>query len=162
VIRIWSSTSKTHGLVSVVRRKYFCFCCEKNHCDHVKKFKHLSANNIDDDNYPPVLQQLVDIYNSENETSPNSSNSSIICHSFEEIPFGPTEALTRVFSSGIIQNVQRHGDSLVFIPNNTVCKHCSGRLDTDDPIENKWIAGSNVTVVTNNFLGNGIGSKILL
>ena len=57
-----------------MRRKYFCFCCEKNHCDHVNKFKHLSANNIDDDNYPPVLQELVDIHNSENETSPNSSN----------------------------------------------------------------------------------------
>jgi len=160
VIRIWSSTSKTHGLVSVVRRKYFCFCCEKNHCDHVKKFKHLSANNIDEDNYPPVLQELVDIHNSENETSPNSSNPRIICHSFEKIPFGPTEALTTVFSSGIIQNVQRHGDS--FIPNNTVCKHCSGRLDIDDPIENEWIAGNNVTVVTNTFLGNGIGSKIIL
>ena len=97
----------------------------------MKKFKHLSANNIDD-NYPPVLQEVVDIHNSENETSPNSSNPWIICHSF-----GPTEALTRVFSSGIIQNVQRHGDNLVFIPSNTVCKHCSGRLDIDDPIENE-------------------------
>ena len=92
----------------------------------MNKFKHLSANSIDDDDdYPPVLQELVDIHISENETSPNSSNPMIICHSSDKIPFGPTEALTSVFSSGIIQNVQRNGDILVFIPNNTVCKHCS-------------------------------------
>ncbi|XP_052071566.1 uncharacterized protein LOC127709908 [Mytilus californianus] len=164
VVRIWSSSSKTHGLVTVLRRKYYCFCCKKNYCDHVKKFKHLSSNNIDDDNYPPVLQELTDIYNSENETLPNSTSTKIICHSYEKIPFGPTEALTRVFSppptrvfsSGIMQNVQRHDDTLVFIPSNTICKHCSGRLDSDDPIKNKWIAGSNVTVVTKAFLGNGI------
>lgn len=159
VIRIWSSTSKSHGLVSVVKKKYFCFCCQKNYCDHVKQFKHLSATNIDDDNYPPVLQELLDIHDAENETSPNLSNTRIICHSFEKIPFGPTETLTNIFSSGIIQNVEKHGDSLVFKPINIVCKHCSGRLDSDDPRENEWIAGSNVTVVTNTFLGNGIGSK---
>lgn len=157
VIRIWSSSSKTHGLVSVVRRKYFCFCCDKHYCSHVKKFKHLSANNINDDTYSPVIQELVDIYNRENETSCNSSSQKVTCHSFKKIPFGPTEALTRIFSSGIIQNIQKHGDSLVFIPNETVCRHCSGRLDSDDPIQNEWIAGSNILVVTNTFLGNGIG-----
>lgn len=127
---------------------------------HVKRCKHLSSNNIDDENYPPILQELTEIYNTESETK--YTGTKIICHSFEKIPFGPTEALTRVFSppptkvfsSGIMEIVQRHDDTLVFIPNNTICKDCSGRLDSDDSIENTWIAGNNVTVVTKAFLGN--------
>ena len=158
VLRVWSSTLKTHGLVSVVKKKYFCFCCEKNHCNHVQKIKHLAVHNIDNEHYQQVLQELVDMYTSENETSSNTTNQKIICHSYKKIPFGPTEMLTRIFSSGIVNNIQRHDENLVFIPKETICKHCSGDLDNRDPIINEWIANSNVTIVTNTYLGNGIGN----
>lgn len=159
MLRVWSAKLKTHGLVSVVNNKFFCYCCQKNFCDHALRIKNFDCGNSDA--YLSIVQELLDVYNTENEASSGISKEKIICHSYKKIPFGPTDALINVFSSGIVQNFEEHNEHFVFVPKNTVCHHCSGTLDTRDPLENGWIASDNVVIVTNTYLGKGTGNIIL-
>lgn len=160
VLRVWSSSLNTHGLVSVVKKKFICFCCNKNHCDHVKRIRYLAVQNLENDIYPHVLQELIDVYNAENETPLNLLKQKIKCHSRNKISFNPTENLTKIFSSCIVNHIQKNDENLVFFPKESHCQHCNGELDSRDPIEHEWIAHNNATIVTYTYLGTATGKFI--
>lgn len=44
VARIYSEKLHSHGLVTVVKNKFFCHCCRKNYCDHSLYFRNLTLD----------------------------------------------------------------------------------------------------------------------
>jgi hypothetical protein len=77
------------------------------------------------------------------------------CHSYRKIPFHMSEAGKAIFKNGVAQNIKMIAGQPVFVPGESICRHCGGNLNMEDPVAERWIASENVMFITNTFFGSG-------
>ena len=153
VIRIWSQITKSHGLVSIVKGKFYCYCCLKNYCEHCKATKTLCEEGFKTSNVLPILEELWNIHQTESADPSQKVMEKDKCHSFHKIPFTPSTEGMAILRDG----VHIASKEMVFMPEHEECRHCGGLLANGDPVEKEWIAKEDVTFVTNTFLGTARG-----
>lgn len=152
VVRVWCEPLRSHGLVSYVKKKFFCYCCKKNYCQHSKKIKELCASN---DTIIPALQELQELSEADEATESKPKANMTKCHSYRKIPFHMSEAGKAIFKNGVAQNIKMIAGQPVFVPGESICRHCGGNLNMEDPVAERWIASENVMFITNTFFGSG-------
>ncbi|XP_050406170.1 uncharacterized protein LOC126827514 isoform X2 [Patella vulgata] len=139
VLRIYSDNEKSYGLVSVLKGKYFCFCCKKNFCGHTK----LVRNPSNVENVSPLIIELQEFEKSLKDEK-NTSKKKGTCKSYLKVPFKPDLLYSETLKS--------LPGNLIFVPDEVSCCHCGGELDRGDPVLNEWIAVKDAIVITNTIL----------
>lgn len=158
VARIYSEKLHSHGLVTVVKNKFFCHCCRKNYCDHSLYFRNLTLDRVEEESCPIFVRELFYMA-TEGNINPNVALSNkYISKSWRPLPFDLTEEMVSCMKSGLLNKIPVSAGLFQFVPSDTSCRHCHGALNTNDPISSQWIAKSEALVITNNQCARGRGN----
>ncbi|XP_022288437.2 uncharacterized protein LOC111100644 isoform X2 [Crassostrea virginica] len=135
-------TCQRFGLVTFEKRSVSCLSCCYRNCLHVSTMKEVIANK-EETLYHELIEKFTSGVPSETpETTKSVYKQKLI--SQKRIPFFRCDEL-----SDMLKNLQLN-EFGPLLPEDVICKHCSGNLVDGDPVQNNWIAYDCALIVTNN------------